>query len=123
MFMVVPLLDRFVSHPLGCQLLETRFAPTVSSAIGAIRRWLLRRRGAAIVVFDGVLRKYSYCALLWRVLTHDSNARLRYFNRIFVMQATKYRFHKDERIRRQAMAGLQLQIAFMFLRRIRHPRP
>jgi hypothetical protein len=40
-----------------------------------------------------------------------------------VVQATKERFHKDERTRLQTMAGLQLREDFMFLRGIRHPRP
>jgi hypothetical protein len=62
-------------------------------------------------------------ALLSKLLADDSSIRLRRSDRIFVVQATKERFHKDERTRLQTMAGLQLRGDFMFLRGIRHPRP
>jgi hypothetical protein len=69
-----------------------------------------------------VLRKYSNCALVSRLLADDSIVRLRCSNRIFVMQATKDRFHQDERSRRQAMAGFGLRGGPRFLRRIRYAR-
>jgi hypothetical protein len=48
-------------------------------------------------------------ALLSKLLADDSSIRLRRSDRIFVVQATKERFHKDERTRLQTMAGLQLR--------------
>jgi hypothetical protein len=38
------------------------------------------------------------------------------------MQAAEHRFHEDERIRRQTMAGFWLRDDFLGIRRIRHTR-
>jgi len=39
-----------------------------------------------------------------RLVAEQSGARWHFSKRVFVMQATKDRFHEDERVRRQAVA-------------------